>query len=74
MTIINKIIDGILPLGAQKNEIGNGDIYFTERYNLLVVWISTILSVFMIIGIGYVSHKQVNERLKSFSLDEDSVL
>ncbi|MED5474435.1 MAG: poly-gamma-glutamate system protein [Candidatus Neomarinimicrobiota bacterium] len=71
---INKIIDGVLPPGAQKYEIGNGDIYFTERYNLLVVWISTIFSVFMIIGIGYVSHKQVNERLKSFSLDEDSVL
>jgi len=66
---INKIISGILPAGPNKNNIGKGEIYFTERYNLLYTWISTILSIGMILGIGFVSHRQVNERLKSFNPD-----
>ena len=66
---INKIIDGILPHGPNKNKIGDGEIYFTERYNLLFTWISTIISIGMILGIGFISHRQVNERLKSFNPD-----
>ena len=66
---INKIVDGILPPGPNKNKIGDGEIYFTERYNLLFTWISTIISIGMILGIGFISHRQVNERLKSFNPD-----
>lgn len=66
---INKIISGILPAGPNKNKIGDGDIYYTEKYNLLFAWISTILSIGMILGIGFYSHKQVNDRLKSFNPD-----
>tara|TARA_A100000164_G_scaffold377903_1_gene418250 strand:- start:976 stop:2121 length:1146 start_codon:yes stop_codon:yes gene_type:complete len=66
---ISKIINGVLPLGPNKNKIGDGEIYFTERYNLLYAWISTIISISMILGIGFISHRQVNERLKSFNPD-----
>jgi len=66
---INKIVESILPSGPNKNKIGEGEIYFTERYNLLYTWISTLISIGMILGIGFISHRQVNERLKSFSPD-----
>ena len=66
---INKIISGILPAGPNKNKIGEGEIYFSEKYNLMIAWISTIISIGMILGIGFYSHRQVNDRLKSFNPD-----
>jgi poly-gamma-glutamate system protein len=66
---VGKIIDGILPPGSAKKKIGDGGIYFTEKYNLIIAWISTIISLSMILGIGLYSHKQVSDRLKSFNPD-----
>ncbi len=66
---VNKVIDGILPQGPTKKKIGKGVLYFTEKYNLLITWICTIISLGMILGIGLYSHKQVNDRLKSFNPD-----
>ncbi len=53
-------------------EIGRGDLYAEQRYNLLVTTICLIIVVGMVAYIGYRSHQQIKARMEQH--EPDSVI
>ena len=66
---ISDLIHDFLPPGAKQYEIGEGELYQQERYDLLIAIIATFLSIIMIMCIGWYSKHQINEQLKSYEVE-----
>ena len=48
-------------------DIAKGNLYEDKKYNLLVVWISLIISLGSIFYIGLTSYRQINNQMKDYN-------
>ena len=51
-------------------DIGKGNLFYTKKYNLLIVWISLILSLSSILYIGLISYRQINRQMREYNPNE----
>ena len=66
---ISNLIKDILPPAGEQLKIGEGILFFRERYNLLVASVAAFLSLGMVIAVGWYSKHQINVQLKSYEVE-----
>ena len=66
-----KVANGNFDLnGDGMIDIGKGNLYETATYNMSIVWIALVISLGMIVYIGFISYKQINNRMKDYNPNE----
>ena len=64
---IQQINDGLDVNQDGMIDIAKGNLYEDKKYNLLIVWISLIISLGSIFYIGLTSYRQINNQMKDYN-------
>ena len=48
-------------------DIAKGSLYEDKKYNLIFVWLSLMVSLGLIVYIGFISYRQISDRMKDYN-------
>lgn len=48
-------------------DIAKGNLYQDKKYSLIFVWLSLIVSLGLIVYIGFISYRQISDRMKDYN-------
>ena len=51
-------------------DIGKGNLFYTKRFNMIIVWAVFFMSASMTIYIGFISYRQINRQMREYNADE----
>ena len=51
-------------------DIGKGNLYYTKKFNMFIVWVAFLISASITMYVGFISYKQINKRMRDYNPDE----
>ena len=50
-------------------DIGKGNLFYSKRFDMLIVWIAFIISASITAYIGLISYRQINKQMREYNPD-----
>ena len=50
-------------------DIGKGNLYYTKKFNMIIVWIAFLISASITMYIGFISYRQINKQMRDYNPD-----
>ena len=47
-------------------DVGKGNLYYTQRFNMLMVWLGLLICLGSTIYVGFISYRQISKQMRSY--------